>query len=308
MEDFDRCLNAVDDLLPARDSAAVFLGLDANSVLGCDELEPYELDICLGPCRSGCRDARGVIFAQWLHQRALSASSTFKCSSNGDTYFTRFPDDHAQFEFVSPRQLDYIITDQTTHILRHVHSSIEYDIHESLASDHCPVGCCFKLRDVDTLAPLVLPKSPIPARKQNRWKPHDPESLVDFGNHFKAQCLLVGEADISIQGITDSIICSGETHGKFYNSRAAVAPRSRRTISVAEQTSLSQRKAALTREERSRLTKQVWRQRRKDKCERNSQIVFERVHAGERPVFRKALRSSRNGVCCTTEASPTFGT
>ena len=120
---FERSQEALDALTPSSTNCLILIGIDANAVVGSsvqagdyDGIRDNGREVgvsYIGDCTSGARNEAGERLLTWLRSRGLAISSTFKCKS--ETFLTRFPDEHEHFTHILPQQIDFIISDITTH-------------------------------------------------------------------------------------------------------------------------------------------------------------------------------------------------
>ena len=233
-----------------------FIGCDANAVLGARDRsqdDPGHHIHSVGECVHGNQDERGVHLEQWAVGRGLVASSTFTLRAGSGT--TRVPDggDHV---FHDSKQIDYVFTDSQTH-RRHTETFIDEEISAYVASDHHLVYSHF-----DFSQQLVYEEPIIKAPKPIRWRARDVEQ---FRDHVSAGvCDLRRRNGLNLQTVTGQIVESAMKNCQSPSADVSDSRRSRRHKSQEEKELLRLRNMATSRQDKSNLTKQIWRRRRKD--------------------------------------------
>ena len=263
MADFERCLEALDVLIPGPKGGPVLIGIDANAVLGIDSVGQDDRFEVLGPCRVGVADARGRLLSSWLSCRGLVASSTFSCQS--ESFETRIPDEHEFFSDILPSQIDYIISDYTTHINRHKATYIDPNISEIVCSDHFGVACDFSLRSCEGGNYLKIPHAPKAPQKYNTWS-IDAENLPRFQKDVSVKIM----EHTDLNNLNEDKLASlfhevAAMHGRYYNSRFDPGIAGKIGKTAEESALLDARKQATTRADRAQLTKQLWKLRKRER-------------------------------------------
>ena len=294
MEDFERCLEALDALIPGPHRGPILIGIDANAILGSDiggEDDRFEVP---GPCRAGVANAHGRFLSSWLCCRGLVASSTFSCDAG--SFETRIPDDHDFFSDYLPSQIDYIISDNTTHALRHNSTHIDQNISELVCTDHYGVSCNFILRNASDGTYLRAPHTSKAHQKHNTWT-INAEKLQDFQNEVSGEI----KRHEDLQTLNENILATvfhkaAASHGQYSNSRFQVSIERRKTKSSDEMEVLDARKQATSRAERVALTKELWKIRRRDRrLHQENQLaqLFDNPGAPDQPqrlIYRKQVK------------------
>ena len=293
IDNFEQHLDDLDSLLPVRAGHPVFIGVDANAVIGSDSMQEHESEQLIGPHRVGLRDAKGVAFIRWLHSRRLCVSSTFKLDESILDPITRVPDSCASHDFRAS-QIDYVISDFTTHTHRHTFTNIDEDFGYFVNSDHFLISCSFDFAvQVDhahgsSFSSLCWQT---PHRKC-RWVTWTPEDLSNYKSQIRNACSALEDnsESVTLSSFTSTVVKVAEDTGSG-RSRFHKAPRHASDDPRVEDI-LSRRRRATNRGEKSNLTKELWKVKTIIREERSRASHAELLNAKNRkgksaPVLRK---------------------
>ena len=212
---------------------------------------------------------------------------------------------HELVNLVEPELIDYILPDGATHQFRHRETCIHEDLCSLLATDHCALVAEYALWDVNSLGALCLPRPTPVSPTYNRWSHDGDQSAWDnFRNILTTKVYLSDDRRINVSSFTNIVYTTSQECGRMCSSRTV--PASKKQVKTEEESSLLQsRRVAETRDERSNLTKQIWRLRKKERRVREQLRIadaFANVD-GSKPVIRRAKRHRRMTTYQTTEVT-----
>ena len=89
INDYERHLLELDQLIPQKCTFPTFIGVDANAVIGCQGFQGEDADV-VGRDVCGERDEKGSRFVNWARERGLVVSSTFRLDERTASPVTRY--------------------------------------------------------------------------------------------------------------------------------------------------------------------------------------------------------------------------
>ena len=310
--DYEYHICELDKLIPKSKMTPVFIGIDANAVIGLSGGEELPH---VGPDVVGDRGDKGTVFLNWLQSRGLVASSTFRLDPSVLSPITRIPDEIERG--VIPRQIDYVICDHITHTVRHTKTFIDSLFAGHIGSDHNLIACTFgfdeyikcNFDDFMNDPRWRTPRRPI---KMTSWKAHVHEDFqIAVHNQFAA--LGAHDKDIDLPMFSKTVVECAKDHGSG-RGRYTGDPNLNASIdNPLIHSILSDRRNAETRGQRKALTRQLWQEKKKLRHERQRTVEAKLLNAQNSkgrpaPCFRKYERKTRSSGMQLTECSRVPGT